>query len=435
MTKIFLAGATGFIGLHILKRLVEQNHSVTCLVRKKSKNKIEKLNFKNVSIVEGEFSSPDSWTHQINDHEIFINAIGIIRETKLLTFKQVHENSPIEAFKKCAEFNIQKVIQISALGSDEKSSSQYHITKKNADDFLKSTNLNYLILRPSIVYGHGDKSMSFFSAFSALPIHLIPSHGRFRLSPIFIDDLIFAVNEFVKASNDSESKICLDVGGDTIITVKDLFKFLALKQNNKYFIQINIHSQLITLAGKITDLLKKGPISSDEWAMLKRENFCETTQYAQHFNRSPISLNDGIEQVNTFHKPYSFEALSMLFPLLRITIAFIWIYTGVISAFITPKEISIQLLNDVGIFDSTAIFLLYFTSISEIILGLLVLKSKFTNLLSLIQILLIISFTLILSFRTTGFWLDPFGPLSKNIPLLGGIIVLWAYERTQKGQN
>lgn len=435
MSKIFLAGATGFIGLHILKKLVEQNHSVTCLARKNSKNKIKKLNLKNVSIVEGEFSSPGTWTHQINGHDIFINAIGIIRETKLSTFKQVHENSPIEVFKKCAEFNIQKVIQISALGSDDKSSSQYHITKKNADDFLKSTNLNYLILRPSIVYGHGDKSMSFFSALSGFPIHVIPSHGRFRLSPIFIDDLTFAVNDFVKASNDCESKICIDIGGDTIISVKDLFKFLALKQNNKNFIQINIHSKLITLAAKITDFLKKGPISSDEWTMLKRENFCETTQYTQYFNRSPLSLNDGIERVNTFNKPYTFDLLSMLFPFLRITIAFIWIYTGIISAFITPKEISIKLLNDVGIFDSSAMFLLYFTSISEIILGLLILKSKFTNLLTLIQILLIISFTLILSFKTSGFWLDPFGPLSKNIPLIGAIIVLWAYERTQKGQS
>ena len=88
MAKIFLTGATGFVGLHILKELVDQNHTVTCLVRKNSRKKIEKLNFKNFFVIEGEFTSPGSWVHHINGHDIFVNAVGIIRETKFTTFNK-----------------------------------------------------------------------------------------------------------------------------------------------------------------------------------------------------------------------------------------------------------------------------------------------------------------------------------------------------------
>src|SRR5207244_4570278 len=84
---IFLTGATGFIGGHILRMLSAQGYEVTCLVRPASRRPttarqpLEAL--PGVRIVEGEWTRPESWLNSVAGNEMVINAIGIIRESRL----------------------------------------------------------------------------------------------------------------------------------------------------------------------------------------------------------------------------------------------------------------------------------------------------------------------------------------------------------------
>ena len=84
---IFLAGATGFIGGHILRTLSAQGYEVTCLVRPASRRPttacqpLEAL--PGVRVVEGEWTCPESWLNSVAGNEMVINAVGIIRESRL----------------------------------------------------------------------------------------------------------------------------------------------------------------------------------------------------------------------------------------------------------------------------------------------------------------------------------------------------------------
>ena len=117
---IFLTGATGFIGGHILRTLSAQGYEVTCLVRPASRRPttarqpLEGL--PGVRIVEGEWTRPESWLASVAGNEMVINAVGIIRESRRASFVQVHTTSAIALFEAAAQTGASKIVQISALG-------------------------------------------------------------------------------------------------------------------------------------------------------------------------------------------------------------------------------------------------------------------------------------------------------------------------------
>jgi uncharacterized membrane protein YphA (DoxX/SURF4 family) len=115
--------------------------------------------------------------------------------------------------------------------------------------------------------------------------------------------------------------------------------------------------------------------------------------------------------------------------LLRGSMAFIWIETAVVSAVFSPR-LGLELLESVGLHGALARAVMYGTCGFELLLGLLLLSECLTRLLALLQALLIFGFTVIISvapgLRTM--WLHPFGPIAKNLPLLGGVAVLWAFS-------
>jgi hypothetical protein len=113
--------------------------------------------------------------------------------------------------------------------------------------------------------------------------------------------------------------------------------------------------------------------------------------------------------------------------LLRWSLAFIWLYTALVSAVLSPTE-GLRLLEGAGITGALAAPLMYGTSLLEVLLGLAVLSGRYTRPLALFQAALIVGFTAIITLSPglRGLWLHPFGPISKNVPLLGALAVLYA---------
>lgn len=117
--------------------------------------------------------------------------------------------------------------------------------------------------------------------------------------------------------------------------------------------------------------------------------------------------------------------------LLRTAIAFIWLWTAITVLFLAPIEESLALLP--GAFDPAGLgaWLVRSTAIFEIFLGLATLVGWRLRLCALIQIGLVLAFTLIITLYLPAQWLHPFGPVSKNIPLLAATAVLYHWEGEQ----
>jgi len=405
--KILILGEHGFIGKHISNHLKESGFEIISL-----RSKIDFMNLpKHQEMVE-----------ILDEVDILINAVGIIAETANKTFEQIHALAPIAIFDASLEAKVKKVIHISALGS-QKGTTAYHTSKNRADAYLRQSGLDYAILHPSVVYGDDGKSTALFQALATLPITPIVGNGQQRLQPIRIEDLLVTIEKIIASDN---KNIELDLVGADAVTYQGLLqtfrKWLGYK-----------NSKSLTLPTFGTDLIGKilgePTVNHDNIKMLNEGNEADVKPLADFLGYRPISIKEnlGYNQANNAQKLYA--SLYLIRPLLRLIIAFVWIWSGVVSAFLYPQPLALALLHEIGVPVGLDLPLLYIASFLDIAMGILMLIGYRLQALLALQIVVILVYTLLISLLAPYHWLHPFGPILKNLPLVLSIYILGQMER------
>lgn len=199
--KILLTGANGFIGRNIASALVAAGHQVTPASRSNG------VDFSSML-------SPVDWVPHLERVDAVINSVGIIGESGRQRFAALHTQAPSALFRACAQTGVRRVLQISALGADETAFSCYHLSKRAADDCLRSLDLEWFVLRPSLIYGRGGKSAELFMRLARLPLIPVIGDGQQALQPIHISDVVATV---MHSLTSAEPRQTLDiVGSETI---------------------------------------------------------------------------------------------------------------------------------------------------------------------------------------------------------------------------
>jgi len=114
--------------------------------------------------------------------------------------------------------------------------------------------------------------------------------------------------------------------------------------------------------------------------------------------------------------------------LAKYSLAFLWIYTGLVSSLVMPS-IGFSVLYSAGISGQLASLFVYGGSLVDIAIGIWILSNKASRLCYQVQIATIITFTLLLTFIDPSYWFHPFGPLTKNLPILALILILLKQDK------
>jgi hypothetical protein len=112
---------------------------------------------------------------------------------------------------------------------------------------------------------------------------------------------------------------------------------------------------------------------------------------------------------------------------IRTTLASVWLVTGLLSLGIYPIEDSLQLLARVGITGTPGYWLLYGEAVLDTVLGILTLTHP-GKMLRLTQAGIIAAYTQVISVFLPEFWLHPFGPILKNLPIFTLLWLLYRHE-------
>ncbi len=105
-------------------------------------------------------------------------------------------------------------------------------------------------------------------------------------------------------------------------------------------------------------------------------------------------------------------------PALRYCIALVWLWSGITSILFYPHQQSYELLAQLGIHNTWAIATLYGLAGLDLAMGLAVLVRYRLMTTLLMQIWLVVGYSIIIAVYLPEFWLHPFGPLLKNLPFL-----------------
>jgi hypothetical protein len=123
--------------------------------------------------------------------------------------------------------------------------------------------------------------------------------------------------------------------------------------------------------------------------------------------------------------------LGVWLPVLRWAVALLWIWTGIVSFALSPRGESLQLLARVGLQGAIANAALDLVAVLDLVLGLLTVAtpSHRRGWVWAAQLLLVAGSTALVSIFLPEAWLDPYGPITRNLPLAAAIALLWSLER------
>jgi uncharacterized protein YbjT (DUF2867 family) len=425
--NILLTGASGFIGSHLLRRLHARGHHITACVRHPQ---VASKSFAEAKYIACDFSCDlheADWIPRLVNIDVVINAVGIIRESRRQRFATLHHQAPAALFRAAAKSQVTKVIQISALGADAGAHSEYHLSKRAADEVLAGLDLEWLILRPSIVYGAGAKSMALFRAMAALPLTPLVADGSQPLQPIHIDDLTRVVLQAVTDNGLAHRHI--DLVGPQPLTMYELLEKQRYWLDGGDLHTLAIPYPLSLRLAQLGGFFGTTPIDAQTVSMLQRGNTGDVAPLQQACGFTPISMDEVIQTTPATNADRWHARLFFLAPLLRISLALLWIFTGIVSAFFYPVEQSYTLLQQVGIGETLAPLFLYGAAALDLLLGLALLLRYRLVTVARLQIAIILGYTLVISVALPEFWLHPYGPVSKNLPLLVATLVMLQLER------
>ncbi len=424
--RILITGANGFIAREIIARLAASGHDIVACVH----NKLLE-NIPHSSVFKADFSNPlpvDDWLPHLKDIDAVINCVGVFQTVKEETMWNIHYETPKALFAACVKQKIKKIIHISALGVD-KVETAYATSKLAADQYLQTLDIDSTIVRPGFVYGKGSYGgSSFFRGLAGLPFVLpLPGRALQLQQPIHVDDLTLLIEKSLTLPG---KQLLCAVGKEKLSIKQMLIQLRAWLGFKKAWI-ISVPDLLIRIGAKLGNYIPNSPMSETGVKMMAVDNVANeqelhTLENAVHF--TPRSYTQGLNGMVSSVQDRWHARLYFLRPLLRFTMAFIWLFSGIISILPQVSSYSFDLLTSAGIPLSLQPFTLYSLSLIDIVFGLALLFNYRIVFMGFLQCILILFYTFIISILLPTYWLHPFAPIAKNIPLLVATLIMMALE-------
>jgi nucleoside-diphosphate-sugar epimerase len=424
--RVLLTGASGFIGCRLAQSLRATGEQVVCAMRSPPRGELAGHCGEWVPVDFERDVEPGAWEPRLARVDAVINAVGILREHGSATFESIHVRAPQALFRACLATGVRRVIQVSALGADEHAVSLYHLSKRRADDFLAGLPLDWTIVQPSLVYGPGGASARLLTGMASLPVVALPGRGEQRVQPIHVDDVVESI--LLLLTKHAGIGMRIPFVGPEPVTLRSALTDLRVGMGLGPPRLLAVPLGLVGVVSRIGAISRRSLLDPATFAMLMRGNTGPTESIREVLQRMPRRVRDFIPPQDAASVRTAAQ-LQWLLPMLRWSIAAVWIATGIISFGLYPQARSFELLARVGIGASLAPLFLYGAAAMDLILGLATLVMRHRRWLWLVQIAAIAGYTILISWRMPEFWLHPFGPLLKNVPMLAAIFTLYQLER------
>ena len=197
--RIAVTGAYGFSGKYIARRLLDLKHDVITLTNSPHRgNPFGEL----VKAFPYNFSKPKELENSLRGVEVLINTYWVrFDKPPHFSFAQAVANSKV-LFEAAKQAGVRRLIHISITNPDPSSDLPYFRGKAEMEEHIKETGLSHAILRPAVLFGTEDILINNIAwALRTLPVFGIYGDGRYRLQPIYVDDLAAAAVDRVEGGH------------------------------------------------------------------------------------------------------------------------------------------------------------------------------------------------------------------------------------------
>jgi uncharacterized protein YbjT (DUF2867 family) len=298
--KVLVTGGTGFVGTHLVNRLLRAGHSVAVLARdpRKTRNRYNRP----VETAEGNVLDRGSVAAAASGRDAVVHLVGIINEKGDQTFDRMHREAVENVAAAAESAGVGRYLHMSAMGSGEDAPSEYARTKAAGERAVRASRLDWTIFRPSIIFGPGDGFVSLLVPIVRHNPGFIPviGSGQTRFQPISVRDVgrVFA-DALAKPETSRRS---FDVGGPEVFTLDDIYREIAaaVGKPGKRLVHLPLWYGRLLAAG-FEWLARRGvfadpPLTRDQLKSLGRDNVADVSETLAVFGGEWKRFRPGIRE-------------------------------------------------------------------------------------------------------------------------------------------
>ncbi|WP_374532904.1 complex I NDUFA9 subunit family protein [Phenylobacterium sp.] len=268
-------GGSGFIGTQIVRALARQGLRIRVAVRQPHLAHTMRLmgDVGQVEVVQANIRDQASVRRALAGAQACVNAVGIHHETGRQKFAGVHVEGAANVARMARELGVARLVLISGIGADA-AAEGYIGSKGQGERVTREAFPEATILRPSVVFGQGDKVLNSFAEMAVFSPVLPLIGAETKLQPVFVGDLGRAA---ANAVLDPEAAgRTYELGGPGVYTMRELLDYVIAQTGRRRslvalpFPAAGLIAKLCKPIGLLTPVAP--PITPGQVDLLKSDN-------------------------------------------------------------------------------------------------------------------------------------------------------------------
>lgn len=295
---ILVTGASGYIGRHLVARLVQEGEKPRCLVRN-VKRAASILPAAGIELVQGDTTQSASLEDAVQGIETIVHAAFLTADRKERAPHQYEKTNVegtanlIQAAKKAG---VRRIIEISGLGTRPDKPGSYMQGRYLAEQMLKESGLDWTIIQPSVLFG---KDAPFIKGLTDL-IHTSPvvpliGGGKIQFQPIYVEDVVTVILHVLHEPERTRNKT-YTIGGPEYYTFTQVIDLLLHTMHTKR-LKAPAPRPLVGVGAAVMEaVLPKPPLTKAAMMLFNFDNTTSLNSVERDFGFTPLSFKRYLDE-------------------------------------------------------------------------------------------------------------------------------------------
>ncbi len=418
--RVLVTGGYGLIGSAVIARLARDKHQVRSLGRDVRVAAVRRPDIEWYQSDFGRMTRPQDWRELLDGIDAVVNCVGILDSGASDDVRDVHVTATVALFEACQAAGIRRLVHFSAIGVDREQPSAFSKTKLEADKALAALDLDWIILRPSVVLGRSAYGASaLLRGIAALPGILPVMPGTAPLQVVMLDDVAATVAFFLRTG--APSRLALELAGPERLTFTEVAlayrRWLGFPKPRL----INVSPMLAGLfyaAGDFAAALGwRPPVRGTAAREMQRGAVGDPGEWTRITGIEPTSLSTALAAEPASVQETWFARLYFFKPLALLVLAWFWITTGLLA--LGPGYgYGEALMKEGGVGPLLGTLAIVGGGFLDILLGAGIALRKTSRTALWVSIGVAVLYAIIGTVLVPRLWADPLGPMLKIWPVI-----------------
>ena len=271
--NVLVVGGSGFIGRNLCRELIDRGHSVTTLSRTPDSTDLPD----GVETAIGDVTAYDSLEEAFEGRDAVYN---LVSPSPLFEpsggnemYDRIHRQGTEHCVRAAETHDVGRFVQLSALGADPDGATHYIRAKGEAERVVRESDLDWTIIRPSVVFGDDAEFLSFTRKLTPPFLAPLPGGGKTRFQPIYVAEFVSMLADSIE-DGDHVGQI-YEIGGPEILRLSEVAKLVRKARGQSVRI-VPIPMSLARIGLSIGDVLPFVPMGRDQYRSLQFDNTTTT---------------------------------------------------------------------------------------------------------------------------------------------------------------